>query len=210
MQFEVGSEKKMFSVYRKAILSVFPSFSATINIPFGGHGGHLVWPSMPVDTFVNLAQYAYTGDYVLAGHKIDGELTVVKTGAKRKRRVVDVKTIDYSALFLGHARLYAVATTYKVESLQKLALSKIEHILDHFSESVGNHSRSPKSLAVLAKFAFSDDALCAKAGDSLRKLVLRYAMNNLCWDGWDKGYVELLKNEGAFAKSFWTEALKEI
>ena len=168
------------------------------------------WPGMRVNTFTSLAQFAYTGDYVLTEHGMDGEPTTTKAGVKRKRKEADVRNMNYSALFLGHAQLYSLGTVSHAWSLQRLALNKIGDIFDHYSQYITHFSGSLDSLAELVEYVFSRPHIFANEKDGFRKLVLEHAVNKISWSGWTKGYVNMLKDGGEFAKSFWAQALKRF
>ena len=203
----MGKEKKTFSLHREAITGVLPAFKTMLS---DVHGRRVLWPSVQVDTFISLAQFAYTGDYVLTGHGMDGAPTATINQTKDYKESVDVKKMKFSALFLGHARLYALATTYKADDLKHLAHRKLGHIFNYFDDYINNHSGSLDSLLELAEYAFSSDHYHAEGDDDLRELVLHYIIANIHWVGWDKGYVKMLKTGGAFANMFWAKALKVI
>lgn len=206
VQFTVGEEKQVFSVHCEAISGISPGFKTMME----RFSGFCVLWLIRVDTFVSLVQFAYTGDYVLSGHGMDEESSITKAGNKRKREEIDIRNMNYSALFLGHARLYSLATRYSAESLQRLALDKIGDIFDHYSEYITHHSESLDSLAELVEFVFLRTHIYANKEDGLRKIVLKHAVDEISWFGWPKGFVKMLKDGGSFAKSFWPQALKRF
>lgn len=136
--------------------------------------------------------------------------TTVITGPERRHENIDVRTINFSASFLGNARLYALAVNCGVESLRELALSNIEHVYDFFTDYTDGYEGPRDSFVELAEFVFSDHNYPAKADDGLRASVLYYLMIDFEWIGWTRGYVRMLKKGGAFAKSFWAQALQQI
>lgn len=192
VDFIVGEEDNTFSLHREAIASISPAFKAMIDAT---RFRPIEWPDVQVDTFASFAQFAYTGNYSLAGDGSDGESTITITGAERKDEHVDVRTICYSASFLGNARLYALAAQYGAESLQKLALDNIGHVLDYFTDYTDIHMGPRDSLADLAEFAFSNHDYSAERADGLLGLVLRYTLDDTYWDGWLAGYARGLKKK---------------
>lgn len=188
LEFVVGEEEKKFSVHRGVFSGISPSFKTMMDgfVEFRS----INWLGIRVDTFLSLIQFAYTGDYVFTGQELDGGSTTTKTGIKRKREVVDAAMIDYSALFLGHARLYAYATRYHADDLQKLILDKFVDVFNHYSEYVTYHSGSLQSLTELLEYVFSHPEIYANEEDGLRKLVLEYVVDEVPWSEWVTRFFE--------------------
>ena len=223
---------------------------------------YVVWPDIRVDTFISFAQFAYTGDYVVTRHEMDGEPPEVgmetetetcsysvfdshpnsdteqvviiygqpvETNKKQifvKRKVYDMMdfnpfstsprsnrekylSMTYSAIFLGHARLYALAAKYNGKSLKHLALGNIKHVLDHYRSYIPHYLGWEDSIVELVNYTFSEN-VHSVTGLGLRNLVLHFVMAEFDSLGSSKGFIALLKNGGDFAPCFCRELLQKI
>lgn len=118
-------------------------------------------------------------------------------------------TMTYSAIFLGHARLHALATKYGAENLQKLALRNIKYVLNHFSE-IDIYPGCEDSIAKLVEYAFSDSNYPGEVGHGLRKVLLRFVKNKFHWLGWCEGFWPLLESGGVLAANLLAELVEQL
>lgn len=193
----MGEEEKSFFLHREAVSGISCTFWA-LNF----RTKMLQWPDVRVDTFVSFAQFAYTGNYDVTRHEMDSESEPEADSESESE--ADSDSESERAVLLGHARLYALATNHEAFSLMKLALENIENAL----RQVVNYGGGWKDDVVeLVEYAFHKPA---EEGDRLQKLVLGFVMTNIKLIGNYERFFTMLENGGAFASSFWAEALQKI
>ncbi|KAF2867893.1 hypothetical protein BDV95DRAFT_580854 [Massariosphaeria phaeospora] len=105
---------------------------------------------------------------------------------------------DFTSVFLGHARLYAFAGQYLIDSLQALALRNIHKALSTYTL----FARSVGSINQLAYFAYNNNCIPDRAYgkiDPLRLMVVEFIALRFKYFELDDGHKELMEVEGQYA-----------
>jgi hypothetical protein len=105
---------------------------------------------------------------------------------------------SYSSLFLGHARLYALAEKYGAQGLKALTLAKLKDDLGLYKR----HKEWSTDFVRLIEYAFSDHTP-AGGKDKLRRLLLNVVSQEIGTLRESKDFVIMLENGGEFVKCFW-------
>ena len=112
---------------------------------------------------------------------------------------------DYTAVFLGHARLYVFADKYDIESLRSLCLHKLHQTLVEFTL----HDERLGDVVELLRYSYSDTAELDHSIDSLRLLTVQYAACVVERLLRHHGFQSLLEDAGPLAKDLFEEVLKK-
>jgi hypothetical protein len=105
---------------------------------------------------------------------------------------------SYASLFLGHARLYALAEKYGAQGLKALALAKLKDDLALYKR----HKEWSIDVVRLIEYVFSDHTP-AGGKDQLRQLLLEFVGQEILNLRESKHFVTMLENGGEFVKCFW-------
>lgn len=112
---------------------------------------------------------------------------------------------DYSKVFLSHAKLWAIADTYGIDSLKALALYKLHKTLCVFEIS----SENAAEVINLVRYVYS--AECGvQADEKLKDLVAQYTAFNSAALSHDSNFMELLREGGQFVEDFLKLVMQRV
>ncbi|KAK6222837.1 hypothetical protein LQW54_000646 [Pestalotiopsis sp. IQ-011] len=181
------------------------------------------------ETFNHFFQFAYKGDYEVAGSKFTppralrlgafhnegiGEAKVVKlwkgfvdesTLSMRLLRSLSISDDAercWSEIFLAHARVYVFADLYDITPLAKLSKKKLHQALVVFELQKENVDE----ITILV------DYVCAntRGDDKLRELLCRYCAYNVQQLSPNDKFSELLEEHGDFSSAIIKQLLQRI
>lgn len=117
-------------------------------------------------------------------------------------------TEDYRPVFLGHARLYALAEKYGVETLKMLTLHRLFATLLLYKI----YLRRVGDIIELIQYAYSDENTPDHEDktDELRKLVLQYVASKVKVIGQSRRFATFLEEGGPFLRDFWPLIWKRL
>jgi hypothetical protein len=113
---------------------------------------------------------------------------------------------DYTPVFLAHARLYALAEKYGVESLKRLTLHKLHKTLKSFTL----YEQSIEDVVELIRFSYCNDHTPDEGNDELRALVLKFVASRHDIIGESEPFLSLLEEGGVFVRDFWIFVRKQL
>ncbi|KAL5345709.1 hypothetical protein ACLOAV_009463 [Pseudogymnoascus australis] len=112
---------------------------------------------------------------------------------------------NYFKLFLSHAKLWAVADKYDIDSLKALALYKLHKTLCVFEIS----SENAADVINLVRYVYS--AECgAQADEKLKDLAAQYTAFNSAALAHDSNFMELLREGGQFVEDFLKLVMQRV
>jgi hypothetical protein len=106
---------------------------------------------------------------------------------------------DFKSVFLGHARLYALADNYGVEPLKELILYKLFKALKSFTI----YETRVDGIIEFVRFSYKNTPSYDNGVDGLRKLAARYIASVLDAIAKSEPFIKLLQEGGEFVKDFW-------
>ncbi|CCE31556.1 uncharacterized protein CPUR_05409 [Claviceps purpurea 20.1] len=200
-KFMVGKAKKEFFLHSALVASKSEVLGKMMNGPFiEGQQGYVTLPDEGASTIAAFVEFAFTGDY-----KITIALDTSPQFAQSIEYGFEAKTadapvldegnmhVDFSEVFIAHAKVYIFADCYGVAGLLNLAMQKLHKALSEFRLSV----RRMGSIVSLVSYCYE-----RPCPGKLKKMVASYSaaiMDSQVTDVAACCFQKLLEDRGDFA-----------